>query len=36
MSIRMLVKTVVWRESRFDSTKRGTHGERGLMQVTET
>ncbi|HEV8419372.1 MAG TPA: lytic transglycosylase domain-containing protein [Candidatus Udaeobacter sp.] len=31
----MLVKAVVWRESRFDSTKRGTHGERGLMQVTE-
>jgi soluble lytic murein transglycosylase len=31
----MLVKAVVWRESRFDSTKRGTHRERGLMQVTE-
>ena len=31
----MLVKAVVWRESRFDSTKRGTHGERGLMQVSE-
>ena len=31
----MLVKAVVWRESRFDPTKRGTHGERGLMQVTE-
>src|SRR5215813_13696400 len=31
----MLVKAVVWRESRFDSKKRGTHGERGLMQVSE-
>lgn len=31
----MLVKAVVWRESRFDPTKYGTHGERGLMQVTE-
>jgi soluble lytic murein transglycosylase len=31
----MLVKAVVWRESRFDSNKRGTHGERGLMQVSE-
>jgi peptidoglycan lytic transglycosylase len=31
----MLVKAVVWRESRFDSTKYGTRGERGLMQVTE-
>ena len=31
----MLVKAVVWRESRFDPTKRGTHGERGLMQVSE-
>ena len=31
----MLVKAVVWRESRFDPKKRGTHGERGLMQVTE-
>ena len=31
----MLVKAVVWRESRFDSNKRGTHAERGLMQVSE-
>ena len=31
----MLVKAVVWRESRFDSEKYGTAGERGLMQVTE-
>jgi len=31
----MLVKAVVWRESRFDPAKYGTHGERGLMQVTE-
>jgi soluble lytic murein transglycosylase len=31
----MLVKAVVWRESRFDPQKRGTHGERGLMQVSE-
>ncbi len=31
----MLVKAVVWRESRFDPKKRGSHGERGLMQVTE-
>jgi len=31
----MLVKAVVWRESRFDPKKQGTHGERGLMQVTE-
>src|ERR1041385_2867921 len=31
----MLVKAVVWRESRFDAKKRGTHGERGLMQVSE-
>ena len=31
----MLVKAVVWRESRFDPKKRGAHGERGLMQVTE-
>ena len=30
-----LVKAVVWRESRFDPKKRGTHGERGLMQVSE-
>lgn len=31
----MLVKAVVWRESRFDPKKYGTHAERGLMQVTE-
>ena len=31
----MLVKAVVWRESRFDPKKQGSHGERGLMQVTE-
>jgi len=31
----MLVKAVVWRESRFDAKKRGSHGERGLMQVSE-
>jgi len=31
----MLVKAVVWRESRFDAKKRGTRGERGLMQVSE-
>ncbi|HZS18899.1 MAG TPA: transglycosylase SLT domain-containing protein [Candidatus Udaeobacter sp.] len=31
----MLVKAVVWRESRFDPGKQGAHGERGLMQVTE-
>jgi len=31
----MLVKAVVWRESRFDSKKHGSHGERGLMQVSE-
>src|SRR3954447_14369701 len=31
----MLVKAVVWRESRFDAQKYGTAGERGLMQVTE-
>jgi soluble lytic murein transglycosylase len=31
----MLVKSVVWRESRFDPNKRGAHGERGLMQVSE-
>ena len=30
----MLVKAVVWRESRFDSQKHGTAGERGLMQVS--
>src|SRR5919201_3048693 len=31
----MLVKAVVWRESRFDAKKYGSHGERGLMQVSE-
>ena len=31
----MLVKAVVWRESRFDPKKQGTRGERGLMQVSE-
>jgi len=30
----MLVKAVVWRESRFDRNKRGNAGERGLMQVS--
>jgi len=31
----MLVKAVVWRESRFDAGKFGGAGERGLMQVGE-
>lgn len=31
----LLVKAVIWQESRFDGTKLGSHGERGLMQVTE-
>jgi soluble lytic murein transglycosylase len=31
----MLVKAVVWRESRFDPKKHGSAGERGLMQVSE-
>jgi soluble lytic murein transglycosylase len=31
----MLVKAVVWRESRFDPKKYGGAGERGLMQVSE-
>lgn len=30
-----LVKAVVWQESRFNHTVRGSHGELGLMQVTE-
>jgi len=30
----MLVKAVVWRESRFDRDKVGSAGERGLMQVS--
>src|SRR5262249_47050889 len=32
---RMLVKAVVWPDDRFDPKKRGSHGERGLMQVSE-
>jgi soluble lytic murein transglycosylase len=31
----LLVKAVVWRESRFDPRKIGSAGERGLMQVSE-
>lgn len=31
----MLLKAVVWRESRFDPKKSGAAGERGLMQVSE-
>ncbi len=31
----MIVKAVVWRESRFQPEKRGGEGERGLMQITE-
>ena len=31
----MLVKAIVWRESRFDPMKFGAAGERGLMQITE-
>ena len=31
----LLVKAVVWRESRFDPQKYGTARERGLMQVSE-
>lgn len=31
----MLVKALVWRESRFDPAKQGDAGERGLMQVSE-
>jgi len=30
----MLVKAVIWRESRFDREKVGSAGERGLMQVS--
>jgi soluble lytic murein transglycosylase len=30
----MLVKAVMWRESRFDGKKNGSAGERGLMQVS--
>src|SRR5215475_10555435 len=32
----LLVKAVVWRESRFDAKKRGSHGQRRLMQVSES
>jgi soluble lytic murein transglycosylase len=31
----MLLKAVVWRESKFDPQKQGSAGERGLMQVSE-
>ena len=31
----MLVKAIIWRESRFDPMKFGSAGERGLMQLTE-
>jgi soluble lytic murein transglycosylase len=31
----LLVKAVIWQESRFHPHKLGGHGERGLMQVTE-
>ncbi len=31
----MLLKAVVWRESKFDSQKFGASGERGLMQVSK-
>jgi soluble lytic murein transglycosylase len=31
----MLIKALVWRESRFDAQKFGTHQERGLMQISE-
>lgn len=31
----MLLKSVIWRESRFDPKMVGTSGERGLMQVTD-
>jgi soluble lytic murein transglycosylase len=31
----MLVKAIAWRESRFKPDKKGTSGERGLMQVSE-
>ena len=31
----MLVKALIWRESRFDARKVGAAGERGLMQITE-
>lgn len=31
----LLVKAVIWQESRFHADKLGSRGERGLMQVTE-
>ena len=31
----LLVKAVIWQESRYQPDKLGGHGERGLMQVTE-
>ena len=31
----MLIKAIVWRESRFDAQKYGSAGERGLMQMSE-
>ena len=31
----MIIKAVVWRESQFQPDKRGSEGERGLMQITE-
>ncbi len=31
----MVIKAVVWRESQFRPDKRGSEGERGLMQITE-
>jgi soluble lytic murein transglycosylase len=30
-----LIRAVIWRESRFHPDLMGTHGERGLMQITE-
>ena len=30
-----LVKAVIWRETRFQPQIQGSHGERGLMQITE-
>ena len=30
-----LVKAVIWRETRFQPQLQGSHGERGLMQITE-
>jgi soluble lytic murein transglycosylase len=32
----VLIKAVIWRESRFDPEARGTKGEVGLMQIMET